>query len=143
MPLLWQYPKFEILGATNWHWDTSMRPWAYYKLYFPDDYWLRKSRKYKLRSPTSIVNCGGAKLPKKGPISLPSPQHSMRSPKVWAEYYRHELAREVKAGGMPPQEIFKIWVSEIAFPALWEHFLKISASQNKVLMVKFAINWMR
>jgi hypothetical protein len=42
----------------------------------------------------------------------------MRSPKVWAEYRRHELARGA------PQEIFKIWVSEIAFPAFWEHILK-------------------
>ena len=42
---------------------------------------------------------------------------------------------------MPSQEIFKMWVSEIAFPAFWEHnFKKISASQNKVLMVKFVIN---
>jgi hypothetical protein len=37
----------------------------------------------------------------KGPIFLAlSPQDSMRSPKVW------------------------IWVSEIAFPALWKHILK-------------------
>jgi hypothetical protein len=68
----------------------------------------------------------------------------MRSPKVWAEYRKHELARGVEAGGMsPPQEIFKIWVSEIAFPAFWEHILKkILASQNKVLIVKFVINCM-
>jgi hypothetical protein len=44
---------------------------------------------------------------------------------------------------MPPQEIFKIWVSEIAFSAFWEHILKkIPASQNKALMVKFVINCM-
>jgi hypothetical protein len=65
----------------------------------------------------------------------------MRSPKVWAEYRRQKLATGV--WGMPSQEISKMWVSEIAFPAFWEHiFLKISASQNKVLMVKFVINCM-
>jgi hypothetical protein len=35
---------------------------------------------------------------------------------VIAEYHRHELPRGICMGGMP-QEIFKIWVSEIAFPA--------------------------
>jgi hypothetical protein len=48
----------------------------------------------------------------------------MRSPKVWAEYRRRELARGI--WGHAPQEIFKIWVSEIAFPAFWEHILKKS-----------------
>jgi hypothetical protein len=66
----------------------------------------------------------------------------MRSPKVWAEYRRHELATGVW-GIVLPDEISKMWVSEIAFPAFWEHiFKKISASQNKVLMVKFVINCM-
>jgi hypothetical protein len=42
---------------------------------------------------------------------------------------------------MLPQElIFKIWVSEMVFPAFWEHILKkISASQNKLLGVKFVL----
>jgi hypothetical protein len=44
---------------------------------------------------------------------------------------------------MPSHEIFKLCVSEIAFPAFGEHlFLKISAFQNKVLMVKFVIDCM-
>jgi hypothetical protein len=42
----------------------------------------------------------------KGPIFLAlPPAYSMRSPKLWVEYRRHELARGVKAGGMP-QKIF-------------------------------------
>ena len=62
--------------------------------------------------------------PKKYGLILRLPQNSMRSPKVWAEYRRHELARRI--WGHAPLEIFKIWVSEIAFPALWEHILKKS-----------------
>jgi hypothetical protein len=54
----------------------------------------------------------------------PPPQDSMGSPKVWADYRRHELARGI--WGHASQEIFKIWISEIAFPAFWEHILKQS-----------------
>jgi hypothetical protein len=44
----------------------------------------------------------------KGPIFLALPQHSMRSPKVWAEYHRHKLARWVEAGRMyPPRKCLK------------------------------------
>jgi hypothetical protein len=68
---------------------------------------------------------------KKGPFSLPSLQDSMRSPKVWAECRSHELVRG--DWGHAPQEIFKIWVSEIAFPAFWEHILK----KSQLLKTKF------
>jgi hypothetical protein len=60
----------------------------------------------------------------KRPIFVAPPQDSMRSAKMWAEYRRHELARGI--WGYAPQEIIKIWVSEIAFPAFWEHIFKKS-----------------
>jgi hypothetical protein len=50
----------------------------------------------------------------KGPIFLVCPPGlNTRSPKVWAECARHELAREGggRLGGMPTQGIFKIWES--------------------------------
>jgi hypothetical protein len=77
-----------------------------------------------------ILPSGGAKLPK-GPFSLP--------PRIVCVRRRCEPST---AGTRV--SYFKIWVSEIAFPAFWEHIfkLKISASQNKVLMVKFVINCM-
>jgi hypothetical protein len=68
----------------------------------------------------------------KGPIlSLPSPQDSMQSPKVWAEYRMHELAMEV--WGHSLQKIFKIWVSETAISCI----LRTHLEKSQLFKTKF------